>query len=65
MATVLRMELLKLLKRPMTWVRTVLLHGGLGLFAVIGFLELRGHPPDVRDRILRHGPLPAIVPGTT
>ncbi len=65
MATVLRMELLKLLKRPMTWVLTVLLHGGVGLFAVLAFLELRGDPPDARDEILRNGTLPAILPITT
>ena len=65
MATVLRMELLKLLKRPMTWVLTVLLHGALGLFTVLAFLELRGDPPEVRDQILGNGTLPAILPLTT
>ncbi len=65
MMTLLRMELLKLLKRPMTWILTALLHGAIGFFAVIAFLELRGDSPDARDQILGNGTLPAILPVTT
>jgi ABC-2 type transport system permease protein len=65
MTTLLRMELLKLLKRPMTWVLAILLHGGIGFIMVVTILELRGAPPDEYERILQSLSLMRILPGTT
>lgn len=60
--SLLRMELLKLVKRPMTRVLFVLLHGGIGFGIVLGFLNLRGVESDVRDAILADLTMPGIFP---
>jgi ABC-type transport system involved in multi-copper enzyme maturation permease subunit len=58
------MELLKLVKRPMTWVLLILLHGGIGFSTVVAALGVRSVTPDVRDAILRNVTLPGILPQT-
>lgn len=65
MMSLVRMELLKLVKRPMTWVLLVLLHGGIGFGTVVGVLNLQSVDPGVRDSLLRNVTLPAILPRTT
>lgn len=61
MSSLLRMEFLKLAKRPMTWVLFALLHGGIGFGTVLSFLNLRGVPPDIRDSVLRDITLPGTL----
>ena len=62
MTALIRMELLKLVKRPMTWVLAVLLHGGIGFGIVVGFLNLGSVDVEVRDSMLRDLTLPGIIP---
>ena len=62
MTSLVRMELLKLAKRPMTWVLAILLHGIIGLGMVGGFLELRGVDEATRNDMLDHLTLPGIIP---
>jgi ABC-2 type transport system permease protein len=61
-AALVRMELLKIVKRPMTWVLGVLLHGGIGFGIVLGFLNLRSVDADLREEMLRDLTLPGIIP---
>ena len=62
MLSLLKMELFKLLKRPMTWVLLLLLGGGTGLADVIVMHNLSGAAPDVSARTLRTLTLPGIIP---
>jgi ABC-2 type transport system permease protein len=65
MTSLVRMELLKLAKRPMTWILAILLHGVMGLGMVGGFLELRSVDEATRNDMLDHLTLPGIIPWTT
>jgi ABC-type transport system involved in multi-copper enzyme maturation permease subunit len=58
------MELLKLAKRPMTWILLVLLLGGLGFGDVVGFLNLRSVRPETHETILANLTLPGTFPST-
>ena len=58
----IRMELLKLIKRPMTWVLFILLHGGIGFGIVVGFLNIQGVETELRESMLRNLTLPGIIP---
>ena len=58
----IRMELLKLIKRPMTWVLFILLHGGIGFGIVVGFLNIQGVEAELRLSMLRNLTLPGIIP---
>lgn len=62
MASLVRMELLKLVKRPMTWVLAILLHTVIGLGPVGGVLELRNLDEAARTDMLNHLTLPGIIP---
>src|SRR5690349_1255623 len=62
MTKLMQMELLKLAKRPMTWVLAVLLHGGIGFGMVVGFLNLRSADEATRSNMLDHLTLPGILP---
>jgi ABC-type transport system involved in multi-copper enzyme maturation permease subunit len=65
MAALVRMELLKLVKRPMTWILIVLLLGGIGFGDVIGLLNLRSVTPEVRENILVNLTLPGTLTRAT
>lgn len=65
MTALYRMEVLKLWKRPMTWVLGILLHGGIGFGVTLSFLNLRSVQDEVRDSILRDTTLPGIIPWST
>lgn len=65
MSTLVRMELLKLVKRPMTWILIVLLLGGIGFGDLIGFLNLRSVSPEIRESILANLTLPGTLSRTT
>ena len=65
MATLVYMELLKLVKRPMTWVLFVLLHGLIGLGTVVGMLNLHSVDPATQEGLARDLTLPGILPVTT
>jgi ABC-type transport system involved in multi-copper enzyme maturation permease subunit len=58
MTTLVRMELLKLMKRPMTWVLIVLLLGGIGFGDLVVLLNLGSVTPEVRESILANLTLP-------
>jgi ABC-2 type transport system permease protein len=58
MFTLVRMELLKLVKRPMTWVLIVLLLGGIGFGDLVVLLNLQSVTPEVRESILANLTLP-------
>jgi ABC-2 type transport system permease protein len=62
--SLLRMELLKLVKRPMTWILLILLLGGLGFGDLVGFLNLRSVSPQTHESILRNLTLPTTIPVT-
>jgi ABC-type transport system involved in multi-copper enzyme maturation permease subunit len=62
MTSLVRMELLKLGKRPMTWILAILLHGVIGLGVVGGFLDLRSADGAARNDMLDHLTLPGIIP---
>jgi ABC-2 type transport system permease protein len=64
MLSLLRMELFKLLKRPMTWILLLLLCGGTGLADLIVMHNLSGATPDAVARTLRDLTLPGIIPIT-
>jgi ABC-2 type transport system permease protein len=61
----IRMELLKLAKRPMTWVLAILLHGGIGFGMVVGFLNLRSADEATRSNMLDHLTLPEVISWVT
>lgn len=65
MIALIRMEILKLVKRPMTWVLAILLHGGIGFGITVSFLQLGNVEPEIRDSILHDLTLPAIIPWST
>src|SRR5437868_1724112 len=65
MFTLIRMELLKLVKRPMTWILLILLLGGIGFRDLVGFLNVRSVTPDVRESILANLTLPGTLRRTT
>jgi ABC-2 type transport system permease protein len=65
MTSLVQMELIKLVKRPMTWVLAILLHSVIGLGMVGGFLELRSVDEATRNDMLDHLTLPGIIPWTT
>jgi ABC-2 type transport system permease protein len=62
MAAIIRMELLKLAKRPMTWVLAILLHGGIGFGITVSFLQLGSVEAEIRDNMLRDLTLPGVIP---
>jgi len=64
MLSLLKMELFKLVKRPMTWVLLLLLCGGTGLADLIVLHNLSGAAPDVYTSTLRSLTLPGIIPNT-
>lgn len=64
MSALVRMELLKLVKRPMTWILLILLLGGIGFITVIGVLQLQSAGAEVRDALLRNTTMPGIIPQT-
>lgn len=64
MLSLLRMELLKLGKRPMTWILLVLLVGFLGFGATVSALTLGGADPARRELVLDEFTLPGMIPNT-
>lgn len=64
MAALIRMELLKLRKRPMTWTLLILLLGGIGFITVVSVLQLQAVDPAVRADLLRNITLPGTFPRT-
>lgn len=64
MGALIRMELLKLYKRPMTWTLLILLLGGIGFITVVSVLQLQSVEPDVRAELLRNITLPGTLPRT-
>jgi len=64
MGALIRMELLKLRKRPMTWVLLILLLGGIGFITVVSVLNLRSVDPGIRADLLRNITLPGTLPRT-
>lgn len=62
MTALVRMELLKLAKRPMTWVLALLLLSIIGLGPVGGVLELRSVDEAARTDMLNNLTLPGIIP---
>lgn len=64
MGALIRMELLKLRKRPMTWVLLILLLGGIGFITVVSVLQLRSVDPTIREDLLRNITLPGTLPRT-
>lgn len=62
MQALLKMELFKLVKRPMTWTLLLLLCGGAVLTDVIVMHNLSGAAPDVYANTLRSLTLPGIIP---
>lgn len=64
MLSLLKMELFKLVKRPMAWVLLLLLGGGTGIADLIFMHNLSGAAPDVTARTLRALTLPGIIPTT-
>ncbi|MCA1725062.1 MAG: hypothetical protein LC748_12600, partial [Thermomicrobia bacterium] len=62
MQALLKMELFKLLKRPMTWALLLLLCGGAGLTDLIVMHNLSGATPNVYAKTLRSLTLPGIIP---
>lgn len=65
MAALIRMELLKLRKRPMTWVLLILLLGGIGFITVVSVLQLQSVDPAIRADLLRNITLPGTLPRTS
>lgn len=64
MLSLLKMELLKLVKRPMTWALLLLICGGTALADLIVLHNLSGAAPDVYASTLRSLTLPGIIPNT-
>ncbi len=64
MGALIRMELLKLRKRPMTWTLLILLLGGIGFITVVSILNLRAVDPEIRADLLRNITLPGTFPRT-
>lgn len=64
MSSLIKMELLKLVKRPMTWVLIILLLGGTGFGTVVSLLNLGEVTPELRESILQRLTLPGIFPWT-
>jgi len=64
MLALLKMELFKLVKRPMTWALLLLLCGGTGLADLIVLHNLSGAAPDAYASTLRSLTLPGIIPNT-
>ncbi|MGI8687562.1 MAG: ABC transporter permease subunit [Thermomicrobiales bacterium] len=62
MLSLLKMELFKLVKRPMTWVLLLLLCGGTGLTDLIVLHNLSGATPDAYATTLRDLTLPGVIP---
>ncbi|HET8626251.1 MAG TPA: ABC transporter permease subunit [Thermomicrobiales bacterium] len=65
MILLLRMELLKLVKRPMTWILLILLLGGIGFGDLVGFLQINRVSADVRASILGNLTLPGTLTRAT
>ncbi|HEX5505855.1 MAG TPA: ABC transporter permease [Thermomicrobiales bacterium] len=65
MGSLLRMELLKLVKRPMTWILLILLLGGIGFGDVVGFLQINRVSANVRASILDNLTLPGTLTQTS
>lgn len=61
MGSLLRMELLKLVKRPMTWILLILLLGGIGFGDLVAFLQINRVSADVRAAILGNLTLPGTL----
>lgn len=61
MLSLVRMELLKLSKRPMTWVLNILLLGGLALAPIGGFLAMQGAGAETRASIVQQLTMPGIL----
>ncbi len=69
MLSLVKMELLKLRKRPMTWIMLALLVGLLGLGTVLTLASARRMEADpataaTRERLLENITLPGAIPGT-
>lgn len=64
MLTLLKMELFKLVKRPMTWTLLLLICGGTGIADLIVLHNLSGATPDVYASTLRSLTLPGMIPNT-
>ncbi len=62
MRALLKMELFKLVKRPMTWALLLLLCGGAGIAELVMLHNLSGATPDVYASTLRNLTLPGIIP---
>ncbi|MGN6758992.1 MAG: ABC transporter permease, partial [Thermomicrobiales bacterium] len=65
MRSLVQMELLKLVKRPMTWILLILLLGGIGFGNLVAFLNLRTVSPEVHDSILANLTLPGTLTRAT
>jgi ABC-2 type transport system permease protein len=65
MRSLIQMELLKLVKRPMTWILLILLLGGIGFGDLVGFLNLRNVSPQVHAAILANLTLPGTLTRAT
>ena len=65
MTSLVRLELLKLTKRPMTWVLAILLFSVIGLGPVGGVIELRSADEATRSDMLNNLTLPGIIPWFT
>lgn len=61
MGSLIRMELLKLGKRPMTWVLLVLLLGGFGLMNVLGFVAFQNMSEKAQPSMLASFTLPGAI----
>ncbi|MDQ2787295.1 MAG: ABC transporter permease [Chloroflexota bacterium] len=64
MLSLLKMELFKLAKRPMTWALLLLICGGTGLADLIVMHNLSGATPGVYASTLRDLTLPGVIPIT-
>ncbi len=64
MGALIRMELLKLRKRPMAWTLLILLLGGIGFITVVSVLQLQSVDPVIRADLLRNITLPGTFPRT-
>ncbi len=64
MGGLVRMELLKLLKRPMTWIMFLLLVGLIGFGTVVSALNLNSVSAETKEYLLHNLTLPGIIPHT-
>lgn len=65
MPTLIYIELLKLIKRPMTWILFFLQVGFLVVGSTINALSLRNASPEVADQMIRRFVLPDSLPNAT